>query len=167
MFSNSLIWFGAGVSIAEIITGTYFAPLGMSKGIWAILLGHLIGCTLLYLAGIIGGRTERSAMETVKMSFGQKGGLLFCILNIIQLIGWTSIMIYDGALAANGIFDIGSWVWCLVIGALILLWILIGIRNLGKLNIVAMTALFLLTLVLSKIIFLDGGQGAVHSPRKT
>lgn len=159
MFSNSLIWFGAGVSIAEIITGTYFAPLGMSKGIWAILLGHLIGCTLLYLAGIIGGRTERSAMETVKMSFGQKGGLLFCILNIIQLIGWTSIMIYDGALAANGIFDIGSWVWCLVIGALILLWILIGIRNLGKLNIVAMTALFLLTLVLSKIIFLDGGQG--------
>lgn len=159
VFSNSLIWFGAGVSIAEIITGTYFAPLGMSKGIWAILLGHLIGCTLLYLAGIIGGRTERSAMETVKMSFGQKGGLLFCILNIIQLIGWTSIMIYDGALAANGIFDIGSWVWCLVIGALILLWILIGIRNLGKLNIVAMTALFLLTLVLSKIIFLDGGQG--------
>lgn len=159
MFSNSLIWFGAGVSIAEIITGTYFAPLGMSKGIWAILLGHLIGCTLLYLAGIIGGRTERSAMETVKMSFGQKGGLLFCILNIIQLIGWTSIMIYDGALAANGIFDLGSWVWCLVIGALILLWILIGIRNLGKLNIVAMTALFLLTLVLSKIIFLDGGQG--------
>ncbi len=74
VFSNSLIWFGAGVSIAEIITGTYFAPLGMSKGIWAILLGHLIGCTLLYLAGIIGGRTERSAMETVKMSFGQREG---------------------------------------------------------------------------------------------
>ena len=25
---NGLIWFGAGVSIAEILTGTYFAPLG-------------------------------------------------------------------------------------------------------------------------------------------
>ena len=24
VFSNSLIWFGAGVSIAEILTGTYF-----------------------------------------------------------------------------------------------------------------------------------------------
>ena len=32
-FQNGLIWFGAGVSIAEILTGTYFAPLGMGKGI--------------------------------------------------------------------------------------------------------------------------------------
>ena len=45
VFQNSLIWFGAGVSIAEILTGTYFAPLGMAKGFAAILLGHLIGCT--------------------------------------------------------------------------------------------------------------------------
>ena len=37
----------------------------------------------------------------------------------------------DGALATNGIFETGAWVWCLVIGALILLWILIGITNLG------------------------------------
>ena len=27
VFSNGLIWFGAGVSIAEILTGTYFAAL--------------------------------------------------------------------------------------------------------------------------------------------
>ena len=33
VFENSLIWFGAGVSIAEILTGTYFAPLGFEKGI--------------------------------------------------------------------------------------------------------------------------------------
>ena len=26
-FQNSLIWFGAGVSLAEILTGTAFAPL--------------------------------------------------------------------------------------------------------------------------------------------
>ena len=32
LFENGLIWFGAGVSIAEILTGTYLAPLGMGKG---------------------------------------------------------------------------------------------------------------------------------------
>ena len=37
LFENGLIWFGAGVSIAEILTGTYFAPLGMAKGLAAIL----------------------------------------------------------------------------------------------------------------------------------
>ena len=158
-FQNGLIWFGAGVSIAEILTGTYFAPLGMGKGILAIVIGHVIGCALFFFAGLIGGRTGLSAMETVKLSFGKKGGLLFALLNVLQLVGWTAIMIYDGALATNGIFETGAWVWCLVIGALILLWILIGITNLGLVNKIAMAALFILTLVLCKVIFFDGTPG--------
>ena len=159
-FQNGLIWFGAGVSIAEILTGTYFAPLGMTKGILAIVVGHIIGCALFFFAGLIGGRTGLSAMETVKMSFGKRGGLLFAFLNVLQLVGWTAIMIYDGALATNGIFDTGAWVWCLVIGVLILVWILIGITNLGWVNKIAMAALFILTLVLCKVIFFDGNPAA-------
>lgn len=163
IFENGLIWFGAGVSIAEILTGTYLAPLGFKKGIAAILLGHLIGCMMLFLAGVIGGKARRSAMETVKMSFGQKGSLLFSVLNVLQLVGWTAIMIYDGALAANGVLAAGSWVWCLVIGILIILWILIGVTNLGKINTIAMTALFILTLILCKVIFFDSGAVGVIS----
>ena len=146
-FQNGLIWFGAGVSIAEILTGTYFAPLGMTKGILAIVVGHIIGCALFFFAGLIGGRTGLSAMETVKMSFGKRGGLLFAFLNVLQL-------------ATNGIFDTGAWVWCLVIGVLILVWILIGITNLGWVNKIAMAALFILTLVLCKVIFFDGNPAA-------
>ena len=156
VFENGLIWFGAAVSIAEIMTGTYFAPLGFSKGLLAILLGHVIGCIMLFLAGLMGGKVRKSAMETAKMSFGSKGALLFSVLNIIQLVGWTAIMIFDGALAANGIFNMGSWVWCAIIGALIVLWILIGIKNLGKVNTIAMGALFALTIVLSFVIFGKG-----------
>ena len=157
-FQMSLIWFGAGVSLAEILTGTSFAALGMARGLAAILLGHVIGCTLFFLAGLIGGRTGRSAMETVKMSFGQKGGLLFAFLNVLQLVGWTAIMIYDGALAIGGIFQGGHWIWCLVIGGLIVVWILVGITNLGVLHKVAMAALFVLTLVLCKVIFFSGAS---------
>lgn len=153
LFENGLIWFGAGVSIAEIVTGTYFAPLGFEKGLLAILIGHIIGCLMLFAAGLIGGQVRRSAMETVKMSFGQKGSLLFSLLNILQLIGWTAIMIYDGALAADGLLPVNHLLWCGVIGGLIVLWILIGITNLGKINTVAMSALFLLTVILSVKIF--------------
>lgn len=156
LFENGLIWFGAGVSIAEILTGTYFAPLGLKKGLLAIIIGHIIGCSMLFFAGLIGGKLRKSSMETVKMSFGQKGSLLFSILNIIQLVGWTAIMIYDGALAANSIWSAGKWVWCLLIGILIAVWILIGIKNLGKVNTVAMAALFILTLILSFVIFIKG-----------
>ncbi len=160
VFENGLIWFGAAVSIAEIMTGTYFAPLGFTKGLLAILLGHVIGCVMLFFDGLIGGKARKSAMETAKMSFGSKGALLFSVLNIIQLVGWTAIMIYDGALAVNGIFDIGNRIWCIVIGALIILWILIGIKNLGKVNTVAMAALFILTIVLSFVIF---GKGTMQN----
>lgn len=159
VFENGLIWFGAGVSIAEILTGTYFAPLGFGKGLLAIIVGHIIGCLMLFMAGYIGGKVRRSAMETVKMSFGQKGSLLFSCLNILQLVGWTAIMIYDGALASNGILSVGAWIWCLVIGGLIVIWIVIGIKNLGKVNTVAMAALFILTLILCKVIF--GGEASV------
>ena len=103
VFSNGLIWFGAGVSLAEILTGTYFAPLGIGKAMAAILLGHLIGGLMMFAAGMIGAKERKSAMETVKMSFGEKGSLLFAVLNVLQLVGWTAIMIYDGALAADGV----------------------------------------------------------------
>lgn len=158
-FQNGLIWFGAGVSLAEILTGTAFAPLGFSRGLAAILLGHVIGCVMLFLAGYIGAVTGKSAMETVKLSFGRKGGLLFAFLNVLQLLGWTAIMIYDGALAAGGIFRSGRTVWCLVIGGLILVWVLVGVTDLGWINKISMTALLILTIVLCGVIFSGGPMG--------
>ena len=159
LFENGLIWFGAGLSIAEILTGTAFAPLGFGKGILAVIIGHIIGCLMLFCAGVIGGKERKSAMDTVTMSFGTDGSKFFAFLNVLQLVGWTSIMIYDGALAANGIFNTGNWVWCLVIGALIILWIVIGITNLGKINTVAMAALFILTIIMCKVIFFSDASG--------
>ena len=159
LFENGLIWFGAGLSIAEILTGTSFAPLGFGKGILAIIIGHIIGCLMLFCAGIIGGKERKSAMDTVTMSFGADGSKFFAFLNVLQLVGWTAIMIYDGALAANGIFNTGNWVWCLVIGALIILWVVIGITNLGKINTVAMAALFILTIIMCKVIFFSDTSG--------
>ena len=51
---------------------------------------------------------------------------------------------------------IGRWVWCLVIGALIIVWIAVGVTDLGWINKITMAALFILTLVLCKVIFFSG-----------
>lgn len=155
--SHALLWFGAGVSIAEILTGTLFAPLGFQKGLLAILIGHFIGCALLFLAGIMGGLSGKSAMETVKMSFGQKGSWLFSGLNVLQLLGWTAVMIYSGAVAVCSVVPSGGLLlWSVVIGGLILLWVWAGVTNLAKINLIAMAALFLLTVVLSFVVFQPG-----------
>lgn len=158
VLENSLIWFGAAISIAEILTGTFIAPLGLRKGIAAILLGHFIGCVLFYLAGIIGANTGKSSMETVRISFGNKGAKIFAALNILQLLGWTAIMIFNSSVALNQIFAVGSGgIWSIAIGIFILIWILVGVTNLKYINIATMSALFILTIIMSFAVF--GGNG--------
>lgn len=153
--SNGLLWFGAGISIAEILTGMLVAPLGFVEGATAILIGHLIGGAVMFAAGLIGARTGVGAMETVGMAFGSKGRLWFALLNVIQLIGWTAVMIATAATSADALVPWGNAVWSVIAGAGIALWILLGIKNLDKVNRVIMAALLLLTLFLSRLVF-DG-----------
>lgn len=159
IFSNGLIWFGAAVSIAEILTGSLIAPLGFKKGILAIVLGHLIGCSLLYMAGLIGAKTEKSSMETVKMSFGKKGSVLFSSINIVQLVGWTAVMIISGAMAANGLIpSVSLSNWSIIISLLVIIWVLLGVKSLEKINTIAMALLFIVTIILSLVIFKDSSN---------
>jgi putative hydroxymethylpyrimidine transporter CytX len=153
IFSTTLIMFGSAISIAEILTGTFLAPLGFSKALSAIIIGHLIGGILLYLAGVIGCNTSKSSMETTKLSFGRWGGLFFSSVNIISLIGWTSIMIISGAFAANSVVSLGINVWSIIIAAFILVWVMVGINHIKYINILAMSLLLILTVILSRIIF--------------
>ncbi|HCX62640.1 putative hydroxymethylpyrimidine transporter CytX [Sedimentibacter sp.] len=165
--SNGLLWFGASVSIAEIFTGTLFVPLGFTRGFFAIIAGHIIGCILLYYAGIIGAKSGKSSMESVGLSFGNKGRNFFALLNVLQLVGWTAIMIIQGSRAIGIMLstDIGmqaNLLWCVIIGAAILMWVIIGPKNLEKVNIVAVGSLFILTILLSFTIFKGGSQTYIN-----
>lgn len=152
------LWFGAAVSIAEIMTGALIAPLGFTKGLTAILIGHLLGTLLLVLGGVIGSRERLTAMESTKISFGRYGSYLFSMLNVLQLVGWTAVMIVTGARSINVVttsdFHFNQpWVWCLVVGLLICIWLYFGQNAWKKLNSVAVALLFLLTIVLCVVIF--------------
>jgi len=164
-FSQVLLWFGAAVSIAEILTGSLLAPLGLGQGVLSIFIGHVIGAVILFLAGLIGAKSGFSAAESARISFGKYGSFGFSILNILQLLGWTAIMIINGATALDGVTG-RLWgyenekLWCVLIGLLIILWVAVGVKNLSKVNVVVVTALFLLTLILGFTVFKGAGTGA-------
>jgi putative hydroxymethylpyrimidine transporter CytX len=161
MFNFTTLWFGAAISVAEIIAGGLLAPLGFKMGLLAILLGHLVGTTLLVWGGIIGTIERIPALVSTRISFGQYGSYVFSVLNVLQLLGWTAVMIITGARSVNQITKL-LWsfdhltVWSLIIGAFIFLWVWLG-KDSGwkKANHVAVILLFLLTIVLSIIIFRD------------
>ena len=152
-FSGGMLWFGAAVSIAEIFTGALLAPLGLTQGLLAIVLGHVIGGALMYSIGIIGANSSLSAMESTGMTFGRGGSIFFSVLNILQLLGWTAVMIISGANAVNTSLNVGNPVlWSIVIGLMIALWIAVGIRNISKINLVAVGSLFLLSIVMGIVV---------------
>ena len=168
-FSQMLLWFGAAVSIAEILTGALLASLGFERGMGAILAGHVIGAALLLPAGLIGAQSGLSAARSVRISFGRYGSYVFSILNLVQLLGWTAIMIVSGAKAMDGITG-ELWgfrneaVGCAVIGVLIALWVLMGIKNLARVNVVVVTMLFGLSLVLGFAVLGQTGAEAAGEP---
>ena len=142
----AMIWFGAALSIAEIMTGTYLAPLGLTQGLYAIILGHIIGGVLLFGAGLIGGRLRQGSMNTTAFSFGPLGAKGFAFLNMLQLIGWTSIMIYDAMLALQELAPLSPIIWTIAIGALVILWLFIGLHNTGYIQAIVSVLLLVLTL---------------------
>lgn len=160
-FGLFALWFGAAISMAEIFTGGLLAPLGFSDGIKAILLGHLIGGVIMLLVGVIGAQSKLPAIMSTRISFGTYGSYLFSLLNVLQLIGWTAVMIISGGRAANelgiALFGFDSInTWAVVIALLIALWIALGKNGFGKLNIIAVMLLLFLTLLLCGVVFKEG-----------
>ncbi|WP_304677289.1 putative hydroxymethylpyrimidine transporter CytX [Neisseria blantyrii] len=162
-----LIWFGAAVSIAEISTGTLLAPLGWQRGLAALLLGHAVGGALFFAAAYIGALTGRSSMESVRLSFGKRGSVLFSVANMLQLAGWTAVMIYAGATVSSALgkvlWDGESFVWwALANGALIVLWLIFGARKTGWLKTGSMVLMLLAVLWLSAEVFSTAGGTAAQ-----
>jgi len=160
-FELFALWFGAAVSMAEIFTGGLLAPLGFEQGLKAILLGHLIGGLILILGGYIGAQSKLPAIMSTRISFGHYGSYLFSLLNVLQLIGWTAVMIISGGRAANelgvALFGFDSInTWAIAIGIFIGLWIWLGKVGFQKLNVVAVVLLFVLTLILCGVVFKEG-----------
>ncbi|WP_461214095.1 putative hydroxymethylpyrimidine transporter CytX [Lacticaseibacillus sp. GG6-2] len=146
---NAFLWFGAAISLAEILSGTLFAPLGIARGLAAIILGHLIGGLLMYGCGRIGAASGLPAMATTASAFGTHGSQWFAALNTLQLLGWTAVMIFAGAQAAQVFWPISLGFWAVVIGIIIALWLLIGLQDLGRWNTIAAIALCLAVVYLS------------------
>lgn len=160
------LWFGAAVSLSEMLAGTLLAPLGLVRGLIVIVLGHVIGTTLLVLGGLIGARENQSAMGTAGAAFGSAGRRLFAALNVVQLVGWTAIMLATGARQFAGLAGhLGAggpvWLWIVVLAVLIAAWAAFARAGIGRLNMLAVALLIGLLLAVFVRLFFIGGNAVV------
>ncbi|GHV43757.1 hydrogenase expression protein [Spirochaetia bacterium] len=153
-----LLWVGAAISISEIYTGGTMASLGYSRGIAAILMGHLIGTGLLAFGGYISFTRKENAMDSVAFSLGRGGGKLVALFNVVQLIGWTVIMVVQAGSAVVGALpEIPFQGAALVLSVLVLVWALIMGSPAARLNEIVVVLLA----VLCAVLFIEArGKGA-------
>ena len=166
-----LLWAGAAISLAEIWAGSLIVPLGLGLGLWAILLGHLIGNTPFALGGLIGSRWGIPTMVSVRPSFGIRGSYFAAGLNVIQLIGWTAVMLIVCGLAADAISKFYGFsnlrLWIILSGAITTLWALVGRRIWKWLQRISVIALLILCLAMTYVVFQQYGWGMLSQiPRK-
>lgn len=154
-FSFFTLWFGAAVSLAEIMTGSLIAPLGLKQGLFVILAGHLIGALILALVGVIGFKEKSPSLKSSRLSLGKYGSYIISFFNIIQLIGWTAIMLIQSSRSLQSItgklfgFD-NFYVLVVVTGILVLLWALNTENAINTVNNIAVVLLLVLCLVMLK-----------------
>ena len=169
---NFVIWFGAGISIAEFWAGAILvaSPLSLSLklALIAIIVGHLVGNLLLSLVGVMGVVSGLPTMVISRKPLGLKGSYLVSVLNYLQLIGWTAVMLIVGALAmdsvSQGVIGVSLYsVWIVLLGLIATLWSLVGPEKWCILEKLAAILLLVLSVWLTYVVLSRYDLGSLLS----
>ena len=155
LFTNFIIWFGVAISVSEIEAGVQIASSTPLNSIWLpLILGHIVGGVLLFAVGMIGARLRVNAMESIKSTFGNYGSKFFAFLNVCQLIAWVAVLNAQGSLALMGLnLSVSFPIICLILAALVAIWVFIGLKRSSKITSVVMIVLTILLILLSFKLF--------------
>lgn len=87
------MWFGGNINYQVITTGILLGTLGLGFRhlFTAILVGNILGCTVLGLASIMGPKTGNAGIITSRACFGMKGAFLPSAISLFSVLGWFCI----------------------------------------------------------------------------
>jgi nucleobase:cation symporter-1, NCS1 family len=126
-----ILWSSLGVGLLVFSAGSLLSDASFVDATLAILVGSAAGSILLALAGKIGSDNGITSLISMRPSLGIRGSYLPAILNVIQLIGWTTFEIMIMATAAEML--VGSivpyYLWTAIFGALVALLAISGPLN--------------------------------------
>ncbi|WP_458405204.1 cytosine permease [Methanobrevibacter sp.] len=151
LFSNAVIWFGTAISVSEIEAGIGIGAASSLNSLWIpLVLGHILGGILLFLIGYIGASVRQNAMEVTSTTFGKYGSKFFAVLNVMQLVAWVAVLNAQGATALASLnLPISFPITCIILAALIALWVYMGLQRVSKITTVVMSVLTILLIILS------------------
>ncbi len=87
------MWVGANINYVVVVTGSlaYAQTLNFWQCLSAMLVGNLVGCTVLGLCSVMGPRTGTAGIMASRASFGQVGAFLPMAISLVSALSWFSI----------------------------------------------------------------------------
>ena len=121
-FDYFILWSSLGVGLLVFSAGSFLSETPFYHALLAIIIGSIAGSVLLSMAGKIGSDHAVPSLIGIRPAFGLYGSYLAAVLNIIQLIGWTTFEILILSKAAEQLTNIHvTFVWNIIFGAIIAL----------------------------------------------
>ncbi|WP_295551619.1 cytosine permease [uncultured Pseudacidovorax sp.] len=85
------LWFSLGVGLLVMQVGAFLVPaVGTRDAVVAIVVGSLIGAGLLAWTARLGCQTGLASAGLMHSAYGSTFARLPVVLNIVQLVGWTT-----------------------------------------------------------------------------
>lgn len=122
----SLLGFTGALYVLYPLTGG--AALSLTAAFVALLVGTVLGTAGVVLAAVPGTRTGQPAMVLLRGLFGARLSGLPTVLNVVQLIGWTTFELVTISTAMQQIAGGPRWPYVVAGGALTTL---LALRPLG------------------------------------
>jgi putative hydroxymethylpyrimidine transporter CytX len=129
-----ILWSSLGVGLLVLSAGSFLSAASFTDAVLAIIVGSAGGSMLLALAGRIGSDHGIPSLVTLRPAFGIGGSYLPALLNVMQLVGWTTFEIMIMARAAEMLAGsaIPYYAWAAIFGSLVALLGLAGPLNVVK-----------------------------------
>jgi nucleobase:cation symporter-1, NCS1 family len=126
-----ILWSSLGVGLLVFSAGSFLSQASFIEAILAIIVGSGAGSILLALAGKIGSDHGIPSLITMRPAFGIRGSYVPAILNVLQLIGWTTFEIMIMARAAEMLAGsiMPYYFWASVFGVLVAILAIAGPLN--------------------------------------
>ncbi len=122
----AVLWGDLGIGLLVLLAGSFLVPaLSLPQALGAILVGSVVGVTLLAVSGIVGSQTGLPTMVCLRPALGRGGSYVATGINVVQLLGWTVFELVIMGHAANAVvrgltgFD-AAWLWTVVFGGAVI-----------------------------------------------
>jgi putative hydroxymethylpyrimidine transporter CytX len=113
---HAALWLSLGVGLLVMQVGSFLVPaLGPRQALLMIVVGSILGSGLLAWTARIGCESGLSSAGLMHATYGSRFARLPVLLNIVQLIGWTTfelVVMRDGTVAIarqSGGFASSAW----------------------------------------------------------